>query len=69
MIKEARNLRNKQRLAEIKTAINIWRERIPHTCENITMWKDILENRNFIYEQISNIISPKNIAPIPSGAS
>jgi hypothetical protein len=50
MIKEARNLKMKGKLAEIKTAINIWRERVPHLCENISMWKNILENRNFIYE-------------------
>lgn len=50
MIKEAQNLRNKGRLADIKTAINIWRERVPHMCESISMWKEILENRNFIYE-------------------
>lgn len=58
MIKEAKNLKIKGKLAEIKTAINIWRERVPHICENISMWKSILENRNFIYEQISNIIAP-----------
>jgi hypothetical protein len=28
------------------------------------MWKEILENRNFIYEQITNIINPKvNLPP------
>mmetsp|Transcript_19130 Transcript_19130/g.18261 ORF Transcript_19130/g.18261 Transcript_19130/m.18261 type:complete len:206 (-) Transcript_19130:111-728(-) len=59
MIKEAKNLRNKHRLGEIRTAINIWRERIPHECENISMWKDILENRNFIFQQISQIINPR----------
>lgn len=50
MIKEAKNLRNKGKLAEIKTAVNIWRERVPHLCESITNWKSVLENRNFIYE-------------------
>lgn len=44
------------RLADLKTAINIWRERVPHTCESIQMWKEILENRNFIEDQISLII-------------
>lgn len=51
-------MKNRGRLADIKTAINIWRERVPHLCESISFWKEILENRNFIYEQISNIISP-----------
>lgn len=50
MIKEAQNLRMKGRLSEIKTAVNIWRERVPHLCEKITYWKEILENRNFIYD-------------------
>jgi hypothetical protein len=48
MIKEAQNLKMRGRLVEIKTAINIWRERAPNKCESIQMWKEVLENRNFI---------------------
>ena len=59
MIKEAENIKNKNKMSEIKTAINIWRERVPHQCERIQLWKEVLENRNFIYEQISEIIAPQ----------
>jgi hypothetical protein len=38
--------------------MNIWRERVPHQCESIRTWKEVLENRNFIYEQLCNFIQP-----------
>ena len=60
MIKEAHHLKQKSRLTDLKTAINIWRERVPHQCESIQMWKEVLENRNFIQNQISYIICPVN---------
>ena len=52
MIREARNLGGNERLKELKAAIYIWRGRVPHVCESIRTWKEILENRNFIYDQI-----------------
>ena len=30
MIREARNLAGHERLKELKAAMNIWRERVPH---------------------------------------
>lgn len=48
MVKEAQSARNRGRLVDLKTAVNIWRERVPHQSENIQMWKEVLENRNFI---------------------
>jgi hypothetical protein len=48
MVKEAQSARNRGRLVDLKTAVNIWRERVPHESENIQMWKEVLENRNFI---------------------
>ncbi len=50
MIREARNLGGNERLKELKAAIYIWRGRVPHVCESIRTWKEILENRNFIYD-------------------
>ena len=35
MIKEAQNMKNRGKLGDLKTAINIWRERIPNKCESI----------------------------------
>lgn len=44
---------------DLKTAVNIWRERIPSISEPLQgVWKDVLENRNFIYDQISQIMYP-----------
>jgi hypothetical protein len=53
MVKEAQNLLKKNKLGEIKTPINVWRERVPSKCESIQLWKELLENRNFIFNQIS----------------
>lgn len=50
MIKEAQNYRSRGRVVDLKTAVNIWRERIPHECESIQMWKEVLNNRNFIQD-------------------
>ena len=52
MIRDARNPRGdaEKWLAEIKAAVNIWRDRLPNEYESISVWKDILENRNFIYD-------------------
>jgi hypothetical protein len=58
MIREARNLVGNERLKELKAAMNIWRERVPHQCESIRTWKEVLENRNFIYEQLCGFIQP-----------
>eukprot|EP00347_Sterkiella_histriomuscorum_P010775 403374964 len=68
MIKEAQNMKNRGKLGDLKTAINIWRERIPNKCESIQMWKEVLENRNFIQHQISTILCPSqpNITPAMS---
>jgi hypothetical protein len=59
MIREARNLAGNERLKELKAAMNIWRERVPHQCESIRTWKEVLENRNFIYEQLCSFIQPQ----------
>jgi hypothetical protein len=50
MVKEAQSARMRGRLVDLKTAINIWRERVPQFCESIQMWKEVLENRNFIQD-------------------
>jgi len=59
MIREAKHLGGNERLKELKAAMNIWRERVPHQCESIKTWKEILENRNFIYEQLCSFIQPQ----------
>ncbi len=56
MIREAKNLKGNERLKELKAAMKIWRERVPHQCESIRTWKEVLENRNFIYEQLCSFI-------------
>lgn len=50
MIKEAQSNRSRGRLVDIKTAVSIWRERVPQLCESILVWKEVLENRNFIQD-------------------
>lgn len=80
MIREARsNLVGNERLKELKAAMNIWRERVPDSCESIRTWKEVLENRNFIYELLCTVIQPtlngqsepagnRGRAPAPTGA-
>lgn len=38
-----------KRISDFRNAFNIWRERLPHECENILVWQELLENRNFIF--------------------
>ena len=64
MVKEAQSARMRGRLVDLKTAINIWRERVPQFCESIQMWKEVLENRNFIQDQIAAIMIPT--PPLPA---
>ena len=58
MIREARSHGGCEKLKELKSAMNIWRERVPHECEGIRTWKEVLENRNFIFEQLCRYIQP-----------
>lgn len=66
MIKEAHMNKQKGKLVDLKTAVNIWRERIPNVSEPLHgVWNEVLENRNFIYDQISQIMYPSNIPQPP----
>jgi hypothetical protein len=59
MIKEAMTNKQRGKLVDLKTAVNIWRERIPSIYEPLHgVWKEVLENRNFIYNQISELMYP-----------
>lgn len=51
-----------KRCSEFKNAFNIWRERMPHDCESILVWQEILENRNFILQKLRDIINDQNRA-------
>ena len=57
-----RNMINNQniqvrKLSEYRCAMNIWRERLPNSCESMQTWQDILESRNFIFTKLrDNII-------------
>lgn len=48
MIKEAQASRARGKMVDLKTAVNIWRERVPSKYEGMHIWKEVLENRNFI---------------------
>lgn len=50
------NLREMRRLIDYRNAMNIWRQRLPHMCESITTWQEILENRNFIFKHLRESI-------------
>ena len=36
--------------SDLRSSMNIWRERLPHKCETIQTWQDVLENRRFVYQ-------------------
>ena len=37
---------------DLRNMMSIWRERLPHKCETIQTWQDILENRRYIFQLI-----------------
>jgi hypothetical protein len=41
--------------------MNIWRERLPHLCESIGTWQDILENRNYIFTKLRDNILKQQV--------
>ena len=45
-----------KRFSEFRQAFNIWRERLPHDCESILVWQELLENRNFVFRRLSDNI-------------
>ena len=44
------SIQEMKRLSDYRCAMNIWGERLPHLCESIGTWQDILENRNYILD-------------------
>ena len=49
-----------KRISDFRNAFNIWRERLPHDCENILVWQELLENRNFIFQKLKESINDSN---------
>lgn len=48
---------DKRAYNDLRNMMNIWRERLPHKCETIQTWQDVLENRRFIYQLLLSKIS------------
>ncbi len=45
--------------------MNIWRERLPNSCESMQTWQDILESRNFIFTKLrDNIIRQRQLQEV-----
>jgi hypothetical protein len=53
-IEGGRNISEIKRCSDFRNAFNIWRERMPHNCESITVWQELLENRNFIFQKLKD---------------
>ena len=51
-----------KRFSDFRNAMNIWRERLPHECESILVWQELLENRNFIFAKLKENILGQNSA-------
>ena len=66
------SIQEMKRLSDYRCAMNIWRERLPHLCESIGTWQDILENRNYIFTKLrDNILKqqvPKEEGKLSIGA-
>ena len=58
------SIQEMKRLSDYRCAMNIWRERLPHMCESIQTWQDILENRNYIFTKLrENILKQSQQIP------
>lgn len=67
-IKEIKDEKKRGKIMDFKVLANLWRERIPHMCEKISLWKDILENRNFLFDQFAGAMIPTPPIPEPAQA-
>ena len=58
---------------DLRNMMNIWRERLPHKCETIQTWQDVLENRRYIFSLLFNKIHRQQQAraqqQVPSGGA
>ena len=48
---------DRRNYTDLRNMMNIWRERLPHKCETIQTWQDVLENRRYIFTLIYSKIS------------
>lgn len=55
------SIQEMKRLSDYRCAMNIWRERLPHLCESIGTWQDILENRNYIFTKLRDNILKQQV--------
>lgn len=51
-----------KRCSDFRNAFNIWRERMPHECESILVWQELLENRNYIFQKLKDNIDEQHRA-------
>lgn len=60
MYKEVKDALNRQVDPDLKTTLNSWRERLPNKCESFSVWRDLLECRNFLFNQLITKLSNGN---------
>ncbi len=65
-IKEIKEERKRGKIIDFKVVLNLWRERVPQMCEKIQLWKDVLDNRNFLFDQFATVMIPTPVMPEPA---
>eukprot|EP01022_Parablepharisma_sp_SALTPOND_P019995 TRINITY_DN35190_c0_g2_i1.p1 TRINITY_DN35190_c0_g2~~TRINITY_DN35190_c0_g2_i1.p1 ORF type:complete len:1518 (-),score=185.51 TRINITY_DN35190_c0_g2_i1:79-4632(-) len=57
MCKEVKDYLQRPVESDFKSPLNSWRERLPNKCEPFTVWRDLLECRNFLFKQLIEKLS------------
>jgi len=58
MIKESKDYINRNLENEFKSTLILWRERLPNKCESFAVWRDLLECRIFLFQQLKKKLPP-----------
>eukprot|EP00026_Physarum_polycephalum_P000015 Phypoly_transcript_00015.p1 GENE.Phypoly_transcript_00015~~Phypoly_transcript_00015.p1 ORF type:complete len:3639 (+),score=586.09 Phypoly_transcript_00015:159-11075(+) len=54
IVKELSSVARHQSVPDLKSALNIWRERLPNRWEDVTAWNDVMTWRQHVFQLINN---------------
>jgi hypothetical protein len=56
---------SQKKVPDMKNMLNTWRERLPSVYEDFSIWKDLLECRNFVFNLFNNLLNKYQGPEIP----
>jgi transformation/transcription domain-associated protein len=58
IVKELSSVARHQSVPDLKSALNIWRERLPNRWEDVTAWNDVMTWRQHVFHLINTAFKP-----------